>query len=249
MSENAKEVAEPSVESLRMKAEFVLNELSNRLTRDDDERRFIVNRGVAPDLEHEEARMSDKKKFPHVIASAVAAELLFDLGPSAHRMAVAGSIRRLKPTVGDIELLFIPRLEQLPARDLFGQDVPVRNLAEEVIAGWLARGVLKKRLNVNGSEMWGDKNKLAVHDTTGIPVDLFAATEANWFNYLVCRTGPGESNIRIAEAARRKGWMWNPYGEGFSRGVGLGRERIGVTSEREVFEFVGLPYLEPEKRT
>lgn len=192
--------------------------------------------------------MTDKKKFPSEAALLVCRELLAGLIGCTERVAIAGSLRRKKPLVGDIEILFIPRLEQLPARDLFGQDVPVRNLAEEVIENWLARGVLKKRLNVNGSEMWGDKNKLAVHASTGIPVDLFAATEANWFNYLVCRTGPSESNIRIAEAARRKGWMWNPYGEGFSRGAGLGRERVGVTSERDVFEFVGLPYLEPEKR-
>lgn len=190
-----------------------------------------------------------KPKFPRAVAESVALELLSAMSFASHRAVIAGSIRRLKPLVGDIELLYIPRIEQLPARDLFGQDIPTRNLAESVIADWLARGVLKKRLNVNGSEMWGEKNKLAVHCATGIPVDLFAATEANWFNYLVCRTGPGESNIRIASAAQRKGWMWNPYGEGFSRGSGLGRERIAVTSEREVFEFVGLPYLEPEKRT
>jgi len=190
-----------------------------------------------------------KTKFPSEAALIVCRELLADLCGATERVAIAGSLRRKKPLVGDIELLFIPRIAQLPARDLFGHDIPTRNLAEEAIADWLARGVLKKRINVNGSEMWGEKNKLAVHVSTGIPVDLFAATEANWFNYLVCRTGPSESNIRIASAAQRKGWMWHPYGEGFSRGSGLGRERIAVTSEREVFEFVGLPYLEPEKRT
>lgn len=46
MSENAEKVAEPSVVALRMKAESALNDLSNRLTREDDERRFIVNRAL-----------------------------------------------------------------------------------------------------------------------------------------------------------------------------------------------------------
>lgn len=46
--------------------------------------------------------------------------------------------------------------------------------------------------------MWGEKNKLAVHVRTGIPVDFFAATEANWWNYLVCRTGGEQNNIAIA---------------------------------------------------
>lgn len=37
--------------------------------------------------------------------------------------------------------------------------------------------------------MYGSKNKLMRHRASGIPVDLFSATTANWFNYLVCRTG------------------------------------------------------------
>jgi DNA polymerase/3'-5' exonuclease PolX len=88
------------------------------------------------------------------------------------------------------------------------------------------------------------------HVASGIPVDLFATTEACWHNYLVCRTGPAESNIRIAAAAKARGWKWNPYGEGFSRGGPLAgpEEARALRSEREVFEFVGLPYTEPEER-
>jgi hypothetical protein len=49
-------------------------------------------------------------------------------------------------------------------------------------------------------------------------------------------------------AAQAKGWKWNPYGSGFSRAVGLGREVHQVTREQDVFAFVGLPYLEPWQR-
>jgi DNA polymerase/3'-5' exonuclease PolX len=64
----------------------------------------------------------------------------------------------------------------------------------------------------------------------------------------VCRTGPGESNVAIASAAQTKGWKWNPYGAGFSRQIGLTTEQHGVTSEREVFEFVGMAFKEPWER-
>jgi DNA polymerase beta thumb len=40
------------------------------------------------------------------------------------------------------------------------------------------------------------------------------------------------------------GWSWHAYGNGFTRG----RETKRVTSEREVFEHLGLPYLEPQHR-
>ena len=194
-----------------------------------------------------------KTKFPRAAALAVAKELCDALKPVTARLIVAGSLRRRKAEVGDVEILFVPTLEasrpkQFALLDWAGDPMVMINCAEVVLSGLLARGVLAKRKNVNGSAMWGEKNKLAVHVASGIPVDLFAATEDNWFNYLVCRTGPGESNIAIAIAAKDKGWMWNPYGIGFSREDGLGRELHAVSSEREVFEFAGRPYKEPWDR-
>lgn len=122
------------------------------------------------------------------------------------------------------------------------------NKVDAILDRFIAEGILAKRKNVNGSEMWGEKNKLAVHVATGIPVDFFATTEESWFNYLVCRTGGAENNRQIAVAANIKGWTWNPYGSGFSRQSGLGKELHPVKRERDVFDFVGLPYREPWQR-
>ncbi len=59
-------------------------------------------------------------------------------------------------------------------------------------------------------------------------------------------------NTEIASAAQRKGWKWNPYGVGFSKErKALRKTTIDlhcVASEREVFEFVKLPFLEPWER-
>lgn len=52
----------------------------------------------------------------------------------------------------------------------------------------------------------------------------------------------------VCNAAIERGWKWNPCGEGFSRLCGLGRDVHPVSSERDVFEFVGLEYLEPWER-
>ncbi len=117
-------------------------------------------------------------------------------------------------------------------------------------------------MNVNGSEMFGEKNKRMRHRRGGIDVDLFAATPVNWFNYLVCRTGPAESNLRIASTARALGMKGSPYGGGFSQSgpcaphgesstMAVPEARptlLRVTSERGVFECVGLPYAEPWER-
>lgn len=186
---------------------------------------------------------ADKKRWPRDTAELiVAAEIVEALDPACERLRVAGSLRRGRPVVGDVELVFIPRhtIEDDPA-DMFAK----RRVdhAERAIEELLARGVLAKRLDVNGRESWGPKNKLATHVATGMPVDLFTATAANWWNYLVCRTGPAESNMQIAQAALAKGWQWHPYGSGFSCGGrdDVDYERHNVNSEAEVFEFVGLP--------
>lgn len=189
--------------------------------------------------------VGEKPRFPNAVGMKVAAELCAALKPVCDRLIVAGSLRRRKPTVGDVEILYIGKTEvrQDPA-DMFAS-ITV-NLADEAIAALEKSGVLERRKNVNGSEMYGPKNKLMRHRASGLPVDLFAATPENWWNYLVCRTGPADSNTRICMAAQDRGWKWSPYASGFKDQHG---EMIAVTSEREVFELVGLKYNKPKNRT
>lgn len=201
---------------------------------------------AAEDLEMLEASTAPDK-FGRADAIGVARELLIALAPVCESVMVAGSLRRRKAVVGDVELLFIPQMTDGPRTDLLLPPVKIAR-TNAVIGELLARGVLAKRLSVKGTPAWGEKNKLAVHVASGIPVDLFAATTGNWWNYVVCRTGGKQSNIAICEAAKKSGWKWNPYGDGFSRAAGLGREVHAVTSEREVFAFAGLPWLEPWER-
>ena len=185
----------------------------------------------------------EKKRWPRADALAVAKELCVALKPACAQMIVAGSLRRRKPDVGDVEILFVPRMEVRPV-DMF-ESKPF-SLADEVIEWLLATGRLAKRPSTLGVFAWGAKNKLALH-VSGMPVDLFTATPENWWNYVVCRTGPAESNTRIATLAQQRGYKWNPYGQGFTR-LSDG-EIIPMGSEAEVFAFVGLEYREPVDRT
>jgi DNA polymerase/3'-5' exonuclease PolX len=186
--------------------------------------------------------MSEKKQWPRDTTLQVAQEIVSRLAPSCERIAIAGSIRRRKTICHDVEILFVPRMTTL--RDgLF--DTKMVSVADEVIEDLLLGGYFAKRPNKNGVFAWGDKNKLAVHTASGIPIDFFSTRLDCWFNYLVCRTGSAESNIRIATAAKAKGWKWAPYGAGFLNRNG---DLVKVGSERDVFDFAGLPYLDPEQR-
>jgi DNA polymerase/3'-5' exonuclease PolX len=189
---------------------------------------------------------TEKRKFHLFEAAAVAAEITGAMEAlcGAGYLCAAGSVRRRKPQVGDIEIVYVPVIgsRRLPD-EFFGTPV---NAADDWLDQMVRQKVFAQRLNTLGRKTWGGRIKLATHVPTGIPVDFFEATKANWWNYMVCRTGPKESNMAISRAALARGWEWHPYSPGFvSKDA---RELHAVKSEAEVFEFVGLKDLPPEER-
>jgi DNA polymerase/3'-5' exonuclease PolX len=207
-----------------------------------------------------------KTRFPAEAAKVVVRELLavltpeFELMPDGARwVKVAGSLRRKRPEVGDIELVYVPRRGPVPS-GLFMEE---GNRVDWMLGDLIARGVIAPRPNRNGQVMWGEKNKLAVHRTSGIPIDFFATTIPAFWNYLVCRTGSAETNQRIAQNAQERGLKWHPYHAGFevldfTRAAGALKDLpvklthtgqiLRVSREEDVFLLAGLDYLPPEQR-
>lgn len=175
-------------------------------------------------------------------AVPVAQEILERLQPYCERIEIAGSLRRMKPSVGDIELLFIPRLDRRQA-DMFST-APF-DLANERINELLQNGYFAKRPGATGGHTWGALNKLAVHVASGIPVDLFSTTAENWWVALVVRTGSKENNLRLAIGAQKRGATLNAYGSGVTWSDGT---HTPATSEENVFELCGVDYAEPHCR-
>lgn len=167
-------------------------------------------------------------------ARAIAEQLKELLMSSCEREPViVGSIRRRKAEVGDIELLCIPKYHGGVIDQLDGE-----------IGVLMSQGILELRRNKLGSVVYGPRNKLLRHVESGIGVDIFSTTELCWPVALVVRTGGKTTNKRIATAALRKGYRFHAYGRGFTTPEG----EIICRSEQEVFEAVGLPYLEPWER-
>lgn len=166
-------------------------------------------------------------------AKAIADELVELLKPACERIVIAGSIRRRRPDVGDIELLCIPKLEE-------GIDLLDREL------GWLMlNGVFDHRRDKRGRIIYGPKNKLLFHKPSGIGVDIFSTTEECWPVALVVRTGGKNTNMEIASRAIERGMRFHAYGRGFTRADG---SELVCHSEQDVFRAVGLRYLEPWER-
>ncbi len=183
-----------------------------------------------------------KAKFPHAKALAVAKELQAMIAPACKRIAIAGSLRRMKPEVGDVELLFVPILSERPD-GLF--ESKIVDVCSEVVEKLLDDGVLAKRPNINGHFTWGERNKLAIHVASGIPVDLFGTSEENWWVSLVIRTGSKETNLDLTMGAQKQNARLNAYGCGVTWSDGT---TTPAASEQHVFDLCGVPYKEPKDR-
>lgn len=162
-------------------------------------------------------------------ARAVADALVAELAPLCDKIEVAGSIRRGKVEVGDLEIVAIPK----PIVDLFG--TPTRRT---LIDDWLADQHIMPAKN-------GAKYKQLVY--RGFQVDLFLATPDNWGLIFMLRTGPAEFSRAMVTLTAWGGYK--PANLTVSGGqVWRGGSPLSVPDERTLFSFYGMAYIPPELR-
>lgn len=193
--------------------------------------------------------MTEPQRFPLNQAAGLARRFVECLEQYCHQIIVAGSIRRQRPMVKDIEILLVSKTTEVKDPiDMF--DRTIKRLSADIeLERLLGNGTIYKRPNSNGHFTWGAENKLAVHAKSGIAIDFFFTTAEKWFNALIVRTGPAAFNKRVAQTAIDKGWDWHAYGDGFTRNEGKSSiDRHQVTSELDLFQFLGIPFLIPEDR-
>ena len=186
--------------------------------------------------------MTTKTRYPREQAHVVALRLKSELASSCEMIEIAGSLRRGRADVGDIEFLCVPRT--MPMRDLFGDEIGSHDLLTERCLFLEDDGILKRRGG------FGPQNKLLVDVESGIPVDVFSTTLENWGMSMVVRTGPADFNVRLMSEFKRLGHKAHAYG-----GVTLNaydihgaRKEITCPTEESVFEAIGWKWLEPEER-
>lgn len=181
------------------------------------------------------------ERFPLEQAARIAAGLLKTLSPACTRIEVAGSIRRRKPDVKDVELVAIPRA----SRDLFGErivDGPTE--LDMMVQALVLDGRLAPRLNSAGVQCMGSKMKRLVSVRSGIAVDLFAVLPpAQWGAIFAIRTGPAEYSERLVTLCQRRGLYCR---EG--RLVDAAGREHATPEERDFVEMCGERYVEPWER-
>lgn len=148
-------------------------------------------------------------------AEKCAAKLVEWIHPHCERVEVAGSIRRLKPEVMDVDLVVIPKMEE--EKDLYGKVIRSRNLTWVEIDARATRD--KWTVLRAGAEVVTVVN-------AGVQVDFFFATRESWGTVLLCRTGSKEHNIWLAKLAEQRGGRWHPQS-----GLHINRQVFGATEE------------------
>ncbi len=135
------------------------------------------------------------------------------------QIEAAGSLRRMKETVKDIDILITSKK---PARvmDVF---VGLHNVVE-VLAHGETKSSVRLRENIAA-------------DLRVVEPDCFGAA-------LLYFTGSKQHNIRVRELAQRKGLKVSEYGV-FNEKT---NQRVAGKTEAEVYQAVGLPYIPPELR-
>jgi DNA polymerase (family 10) len=174
-------------------------------------------------LKEIERRTTDGARTRLAEAEQIATPLRAYLGQveGVKRVVVAGSFRRRRETVGDLDIL---------ATCKKGSPVMDRFTAYEDVAEVLSKGKTRSSIRLRG----------------GLQVDLRVVPEASYGAALYYFTGSRDHNIAVRRIAAKNDLKINEYG--VFRNDAEDKERIAGASEEEVFATVELPFIEPELR-
>ncbi|MCX5657699.1 MAG: helix-hairpin-helix domain-containing protein, partial [Candidatus Omnitrophica bacterium] len=140
--------------------------------------------------------------------------------PRVKRISLAGSLRRMKETVRDIDIL-ISSTHPGDIMDFFTR-IPQ---AKEI----LAKG----------------ETKSSILTAEGIQVDLRGVEPENFASCLLYFTGSKDHNVRLRGMAQRMGLKVSEYGV-FNEKTG---KNLAVNKEeKDIYEILGLSYIPPELR-
>lgn len=182
-------------------------------------------------------------------ASTIAQNLIKTFGRPAvrtvERIEIAGSVRRGKPEVKDIELVAIPNL--MPPRPEFGQKLVARTRQAAVLYNLQRTGLIEL---IKDGEKYKQFWILQEHAHL-IKVDLFLVTPpAQWGVIQVIRTGPAEFSQWMVTPISKGGAL--PDGFHVDGGCVLADGMVAcaqhMPEEQDFFTFCGLEWIEPGKR-
>jgi DNA polymerase (family 10) len=157
--------------------------------------------------------------------AAIAQRLLDDLRshPEILHAEIAGSYRRGKEIVRDLDIIAATREPKLVSEDFAGHELVERVLA----AGATKTSVILKN---------------------GLQCDLRVVSGAEYPFAIQYFTGSKEHNVRLRSRALERGWSLNEYRFSEAEGRKLAEPIPEVREERDIYRALGLGFITPELR-
>jgi DNA polymerase/3'-5' exonuclease PolX/8-oxo-dGTP pyrophosphatase MutT (NUDIX family) len=173
------------------------------------------------------ALKNQKERLPLEKVLPVAQDIKQKLAslPEIKKVEIAGSIRRKKETIGDIDILVV-------------SDDPTK------VADFFV--TLPQIVDVYGR----GKTKLSGRLDIGIDIDLRIVSEDSFGAALQYFTGSQLHNIKLRSLARKKGYKLSEYGlfKIQNPKSEIRNTIIASKTEEEIYQKLGIRYIEPEKR-
>jgi len=157
----------------------------------------------------------------------LALKILSAIEPYCAKAETAGSIRRSKDTVNDIDIVVEPKPQSWVKL--------IKEIRREFNAITEKQGEKLATLYVPFVSKQGQGL---------VQVDLYRASNRTWGILLLIRTGSAKHNIYLCNLAIRKGYRL-AYSKGLLDEKG---EVIASKTERDVFQALGLDYIPPQNR-
>lgn len=177
-------------------------------------------------------------RIPLDEAQAIAVDLRAELIPYCYEIQVAGSIRRERPDVGDIDLVCIPMSYEISVTDMFGTVLSTSPVLETLKHLQELEDVGIVQISKSGAQ-------IVSFTYRDMACDLYQVSDQTAFPtiYLV-RTGSENWNRFLACLAINQGKKFKVNGQG----IVCQGERVGYLSEEHILEAVGLPFIPPKER-
>ena len=180
--------------------------------------------------------MSDNPRVPLEKGLKVGNEVLQKLSPFCKKIEIVGSIRRERHEVGDVEVLCIPKTQEVPDGFFCTKTIPVDGFV-------LYINSMKK---IRGDPATG-KAFARIHES-GIQIDIFTATDKTWGVQKVIRTGPWQYSklmvtdiksrgFRVADGGNLQRWVENS-----------GFQNVPCYTEKDFYDITGQPFIIPLAR-
>jgi len=169
-----------------------------------------------------ERHLAHSRRFKLAVAAQYAAHLIAHVqrAPGVERVLAAGSLRRCRDTVGDIDLLAT---------------------VNDAAAGAAVCGHFARHAGVSEVLELGD-TRASVRLKSGLQVDLRVVPKESFGAALMYFTGSKAHNIRLRTLALERGLKLNEYG------LFKGRRALAGSTEASVYAALGLAFIPPELR-